>query len=369
MKNSWKLKVFWPVNALQQHPKSAFRIEIVDQYGRLDSYVINFRCIWKLLIPRSLNLNIGDFLQHVQDFVIQCLQLFQKQMKSSSLKIIWTKTDEAPMLASYSLLPIIRAYTQGAGISVESRDISLSARILSCFPEKLDESQKVPDELSELAKLTQDPQANIIKLPNISASITQLKAAIAELQSHGFNIPDYPNSLKNSADKEVIIRYAKVLGSAVNPVLREGNSDRRAAASVKNYAKQHPHPMGKWSSDSKSHISTMSSGDFFANEKSTTIEKLTTVTIEFLKADGSVTVLKDNLKLEAAEVVDATFMSKKALEVFLKQQIKEAKTQGVLFSLHLKATMMKVSDPVIFGNCVKVFYAPVLEKYAETLDE
>ena len=290
-------------------------------------------------------------------------------MKTSSLKIIWTKTDEAPMLACYSLLPIIQAYTQGTGISVESRDISLSARILSCFPEKLEKSQQVPDELSELAKLTQDPQANIIKLPNISASIPQLKAAIAELQSHGFNIPDYPDSLKNAAEKEVITRYAKVLGSAVNPVLREGNSDRRAATAVKKYAKQHPHPMGKWSSDSKSHVSTMSSGDFFANEKSATIEKPTTVTIEFLKADGSVTVLKDNLKLEAAEVVDATFMSKKALEVFLKHQIKEAKTQGVLFSLHLKATMMKVSDPVIFGNCVKVFYAPVLEKYAETLAE
>ena len=206
-------------------------------------------------------------------------------MTISPLKIIWTKTDEAPMLSSYSLLPIVRAFTQDAGISIESRDISLSGRILSCFPDKLTEKQKVPDELMILGELTQEPEANIIKLPNISASIPQLKAAIAELQSHGFNIPDYPNSLKNAADKEVITRYAKVLGSAVNPVLREGNSDRRAAASVKNYAKQHPHPMGKWSSDSKSHISTMSSGDFFDNEKSTTIEKPTRVTIEFVKAE------------------------------------------------------------------------------------
>ena len=288
-------------------------------------------------------------------------------MTTSPLKIIWTKTDEAPMLASYSLLPIVRAFTQDAGIFIESRDISLSGRILSCFPDKLTENQKVPDELMILGELTQDPEANIIKLPNISASIPQLKAAIAELQSHGFNIPDYPESPQNETETNIKNRYAKVLGSAVNPVLREGNSDRRAATAVKNYAKRHPHSMGAWSVDSKSHVATMNGGDFFANEKSTTIKESTSAKIEFVAADGKSTLLKDNLSLEAAEIVDATFMSNKALDTFLDQQIQDAKKQGVLFSLHLKATMMKVSDPVIFGHCVKVFYATVLEKHAETI--
>ena len=288
-------------------------------------------------------------------------------MTTSPLKIIWTKTDEAPMLASYSLLPIVQAFTQDTGISIESRDISLSGRILSSFPEKLTENQKVPDELKILGELTQDPEANIIKLPNISASIPQLKAAIAELQSHGFNIPDYPESPQNETETNIKNRYAKVLGSAVNPVLREGNSDRRAATAVKNYARRHPHSMGAWSADSKSHVATMNGGDFFANEKSTTIKESTSAKIEFVAADGKSTVLKDNLSLEAAEIVDATFMSNKALDTFLNQQIQDAKKQGVLFSLHLKATMMKVSDPVIFGHCVKVFYATVLEKHVETI--
>jgi len=288
-------------------------------------------------------------------------------MTTSPLKIIWTKTDEAPMLASYSLLPIVQAFTQDSGISIESRDISLSGRILSSFPDKLTENQKVPDELMILGELTQDPEANIIKLPNISASIPQLKAAIAELQSHGFNIPDYPESPQNETETNIKNRYAKVLGSAVNPVLREGNSDRRAATAVKNYARRHPHSMGAWSADSKSHVATMNGGDFFANEKSTTIKESTSAKIEFVAADGKSTVLKDNLSLEAAEIVDATFMSNKALDTFLDQQIQDAKKQGVLFSLHLKATMMKVSDPVIFGHCVKVFYATVLEKHVETI--
>ena len=288
-------------------------------------------------------------------------------MTTSPLKIIWTKTDEAPMLASYSLLPIVQAFTQDTGISIESRDISLSGRILSSFPEKLTDNQKVPDELKILGELTQDPEANIIKLPNISASIPQLKAAIAELQSHGFNIPDYPESPQNETETNIKNRYAKVLGSAVNPVLREGNSDRRAATAVKNYARRHPHSMGAWSADSKSHVATMNGGDFFANEKSTTIKESTSAKIEFVAADGKSTVLKDNLSLEAAEIVDATFMSNKALDTFLDQQIQDAKKQGVLFSLHLKATMMKVSDPVIFGHCVKVFYATVLEKHVETI--
>ena len=288
-------------------------------------------------------------------------------MTTSPLKIIWTKTDEAPMLASYSLLPIVQAFIQDTGISIESRDISLSGRILSSFPDKLTENQKVPDELMILGELTQDPEANIIKLPNISASIPQLKAAIAELQSHGFNIPDYPEIPQNETETNIKNRYAKVLGSAVNPVLREGNSDRRAATAVKNYAKRHPHSMGAWSVDSKSHVATMNGGDFFANEKSTTIKESTSAKIEFVAVDGKSTVLKDNLSLEAAEIVDATFMSYKALDTFLNQQIDDAKKQGVLFSLHLKATMMKVSDPVIFGHCVKVFYASVLEKHAETI--
>ena len=288
-------------------------------------------------------------------------------MQNSTAKIIWTKTDEAPMLASYSLLPIIQAYTQGTGISVESRDISLAGRILSCFPEKLNESQQVPDELMVLGEMTQDPAANIIKLPNISASVPQLKAAIAELQANGFDIPKYPDTPQTEVQKGIKQRYAKVLGSAVNPVLREGNSDRRAATAVKNYAKRHPHSMGAWSADSKSHVSTMSGGDFFANEKSTTIKKATTASIEFVAEDGEITVLKDKLALETAEVVDATFMSRKALDDFIDHQIEDAKAQGILFSLHLKATMMKVSDPKIFGHCVQVFYAPVLEKHAKTI--
>ena len=288
-------------------------------------------------------------------------------MQNSTAKIIWTRTDEAPMLASYSLLPIIQAYTQGTGISVESRDISLAGRILSSFPEKLNESQQVPDELMVLGEMTQDPTANIIKLPNISASVPQLKVAIAELQAHGFEIPKYPESPQSEAEKEIKQRYAKVLGSAVNPVLREGNSDRRAATAVKNYAKRHPHSMGAWSPDSKSHVSTMSGGDFFANEKSTTIELATTARIEFIAEDGEITILKDKLPLETAEVVDATFMSRKALDDFIDHQIEDAKAQGILFSLHLKATMMKVSDPKIFGHCVQVFYAPVLEKHAKTI--
>ena len=288
-------------------------------------------------------------------------------MQNSTAKIIWTRTDEAPMLASYSLLPIIQAYTQDTGISVESRDISLAGRVLSSFPEKLNESQQVPDELMVLGEMTQDPAANIIKLPNISASVPQLKVAIAELQAHGFDIPKYPESPQNEAEKEIKQRYAKVLGSAVNPVLREGNSDRRAATAVKNYAKRHPHSMGAWSPDSKSHVSTMSGGDFFANEKSTTIKQATTASIEFIAEDGGITILKDKLPLETAEVVDATFMSRKALDDFIDQQIEDAKAQGILFSLHLKATMMKVSDPKIFGHCVQVFYAPVLEKHAKTI--
>ncbi len=282
-------------------------------------------------------------------------------------KIIWTKIDEAPALATYSFLPIVQKFASAAGVDVETRDISLSGRVISTFPDNLSEEQKIPDELSRLGDLAKTPEANIIKLPNISASIPQLKATIAELQEKGYNIPDYPEDPQNDAEKEIKERYAKVLGSAVNPVLREGNSDRRAPTAVKNYAKKFPHSMGAWSSDSKSHVATMSSGDFAANEISTTMAAATTAKITFHGNDGSTEVLKDAVPLEAGEIVDATFMSRKALTQFLAEQVEDAKQKDILFSLHMKATMMKVSDPKIFGHCVKVFYGPVLEKHADAI--
>lgn len=284
-------------------------------------------------------------------------------------KIMWTKTDEAPMLATYSFLPILKAFTKGTGIDIEARDISLAGRILASFPENLTEAQKIPDELTALGELAKQPEANIIKLPNVSASIPQLKTAITELQSQGYKLPDYPEDPQSDAEKEIKARYAKILGSAVNPVLREGNSDRRAPISVKNYAKKNPHSMGAWSKDSKSHVATMSSGDFFSNEKSTTMATASNIKIEFVSQDGSVTVLKEKVPVDAGEVVDATFMSKNALVKFLEEQVTSAKAQNVLFSLHMKATMMKISDPIIFGHCVKVFYKDVIEKHAETIKE
>ncbi len=286
-----------------------------------------------------------------------------------SQKIMWTLTDEAPMLATYSFLPIVKAFTEGTGIDVETRDISLAGRIIANFPDNLTKEQKIPDELTALGKLAKKPDANIIKLPNISAGMKQLKAAIAELQSHGYDLPDYPEDPKSDTEKENKARYAKILGSAVNPVLREGNSDRRAPISVKNYAKKNPHSMNAWSKNSKSHVATMSSGDFCSNEKSTTMAAATDAKIEFVSQNGSVIVLKEKVPLEAGEVVDATFMSKNALVKFLEEQVASAKTQDVLFSLHMKATMMKVSDPIIFGHCVKVFYKNVIEKHAETIKE
>ncbi|MBK1831564.1 NADP-dependent isocitrate dehydrogenase [Verrucomicrobiaceae bacterium R5-34] len=273
--------------------------------------------------------------------------------------IIYTKTDEAPALATYSFLPIVEAFTKSAGVNVETRDISLAGRILAEFPECLSDEQKVSDALAELGELAKTPEANIIKLPNISASVPQMEAAIAELQSHGYKIPNY-------ADAEE--RYAKIKGSAVNPVLREGNSDRRAPKAVKEYAKANPHRMGAWSADSKTHVSTMSSGDFYSNEKSVTVEEATTVKITHTAADGTETVLKESTPLLAGEIIDATVMSKNALVKFLAEQVAEAKEQGVLFSLHMKATMMKVSDPVIFGHCVRVFFSDLLEKHADTFN-
>ena len=284
-------------------------------------------------------------------------------------KIIYTHTDEAPLLATYSFLPIISAYASTAGVEFETRDISLSGRIIALFPERLTPEQQQPDALAELGALAEQPDANIIKLPNVSASIPQLKAAIKELQDQGFDIPDYPESDESPEDQQLRASYAKVLGSAVNPVLRQGNSDRRAPASVKNYAKKHPHRMGVWSKDSKTAVATMGHDDFFSNEKSVVMPADDTLRIEHVAADGTVTVLKDGLRVLAGEVVDGTFMSVKALRSFLTEQIARAKADDVLFSLHLKATMMKVSDPIIFGHAVQSFLPTLFEEYGDQLAE
>ena len=283
--------------------------------------------------------------------------------------IQYTKTDEAPLLATYSLLPILRAFTAPAGVVVELPDISLAGRILASFPEVLREDQRISDALSELGALAKTPEANIIKLPNISASVPQMKAAIAELQAKGFAVPDYPEEPKTDEERAVADRYAKVKGSAVNPVLREGNSDRRAPTAVKEYARANPHSMGAWTSESKTHVSTMSSGDFRHNEKSVTVPAATTVRIEHVAKDGTTTVLKDGLALLEGEIIDGTYMSKNALVDFLKEQVCDAAGQGVLFSLHMKATMMKVSDPIIFGHAVRVYFAKLFEKHGATFDE
>ncbi|MDX1679728.1 MAG: NADP-dependent isocitrate dehydrogenase [Akkermansiaceae bacterium] len=288
---------------------------------------------------------------------------------SKAPTIIYTKTDEAPALATHSLLPIVQAYAKQAGVEVETRDISLAGRIIAQFPERLSAGQQIGDALAELGKLTQFPETNIIKLPNISASVPQLKAAIAELQGKGYDLPDYPENPKTDEEKDFRARYDKVKGSAVNPVLREGNSDRRAPKAVKDYAKAHPHRMGEWSSDSKTTVGTMNQDDFASNEKSMTVDKATAVSIEFTAADGSTTTLKEAFPLLDGEVIDASKMSRKALVAFLAEQISKAKDEGVLFSLHMKATMMKVSDPIIFGHCVRVFFAELAEKHQDTLDE
>jgi isocitrate dehydrogenase len=283
--------------------------------------------------------------------------------------IIYTKTDEAPALATYSFLPVIQAFTKHTGIAVESRDISLAGRILANFSDCLTETQRVPDALAELGALTLKPEANIIKLPNISASVPQLKAAIAELQAKGYKLPAYPEAPTTDAEKEIKTCYAKVMGSAVNPVLREGNSDRRAPKAVKEYARKHPHSMGAWSPTSKTNVATMGKYDFFANEKSVTVPAATTVRIEFVGVDGSTKILKDKTPLKAGEVIDATVLSKWALIAFLEAQIARAKNEGLLFSVHLKATMMKVSDPIIFGHVVRVFFKDLLAKHAATFAE
>ena len=290
-------------------------------------------------------------------------------MTNKTSTIIWTEIDEAPALATYSLLPIVQAFTKGTGITVETRDISLGGRIIANFPENLSESQRIPDYLAQLGELTQRKEANIIKLPNISASIPQLKEAIKELQAKGYNLPDYPENPKDEAEKALQVRYAKALGSAVNPVLREGNSDRRSPASVKQFSKKHPHKLGPWSSESKSHVAHMSAGDFYGSEVSTTIQKPMDYRIEFVGADGAVSVLKKKAPLLAGEIIDSTRMNVRALRKFFEEQIEEAKSSGVLLSLHLKATMMKVSDPIMFGHAVTVYYKDVFEKHAAVFKE
>jgi isocitrate dehydrogenase len=285
----------------------------------------------------------------------------------SELEIIWTKVDEAPALATFSLLPIVESFVGVAGVKMSLKDISLTGRILANFPENLTPAQRVNDELAELGKLALKPEANIIKLPNISASVPQLKAAIKELQGKGYKVPDYPDNPTNDAEREIRARYGKVLGSAVNPVLREGNSDRRAAGAVKQYARNNPHKMGAWSKDSKSHVAYMPGEDFYGSEVATTITVPTNARIELVAKDGSVTVLKAKTPLIAGEIIDASVMSRKALRAFLAEQIDAAKRKGVLFSVHLKATMMKISDPILFGHAVSVFFADVFQKHGATL--
>ncbi|MFD2026392.1 NADP-dependent isocitrate dehydrogenase [Promicromonospora aerolata] len=282
-------------------------------------------------------------------------------------KIIYTHTDEAPLLATYSFLPIVSAYAAKAGVDVETRDISLAGRIIAQFPERLTDEQRQPDALAELGKLAHDPSANIIKLPNVSASVPQLKAAVAELRSLGYDLPDFPENPETDAEKDARERYGRVMGSAVNPVLRQGNSDRRAPASVKNYAKAHPHRMGAWSPESRTNVATMGHDDFFSNEKSVVLEADDTLRIEHVAADGTVTVLKESVPVLAGEVVDGSFLDAAALDAFLLESIERAKAEGVLFSVHLKATMMKVSDPIIFGHVVRAFFKPVFEKYGQDL--
>jgi isocitrate dehydrogenase len=291
-----------------------------------------------------------------------------KKMTQKS-KIVYTLTDEAPLLATYSFLPIVEAFTATAGIEIETEDISVAARILANFPEFLTEEQRVKDSLAELGKLATAPEANIIKLPNVSASVPQLKGAIAELQAHGYAVPNYPEAPQNDAESAIKAKYAKILGSAVNPVLREGNSDRRAPKAVKNYAKANPHSMGAWSADSKTAVASMESGDFYGSEQSLTVAEATDVKIEFVAQDGTATVLKASTPLKAGEIIDSSVMHLNALKSFVTKTIAEAKAQGVLLSVHLKATMMKVSDPIIFGAIVEVYFADVFTKYAALFAE
>ena len=290
-------------------------------------------------------------------------------MTTKNPKIIYTLTDEAPFLATQSFLPIVKSFTSAAGIDVDVSDISVAARVLAEFPENLTEEQKVTDNLAELGELTQSPDTNIIKLPNISASVSQLKACITELQEKGYNIPDFPGQPKTEEEKEIRARYGKCLGSAVNPVLREGNSDRRAPRAVKEYARKNPHYMGEWAQASRTHVSHMHHGDFYHGEKSMTLDKPRRVKMELITDAGETIVLKPEVALLEGEVIDSMFMSKKALCDFYEQEIEDAHKYGVMFSLHVKATMMKVSHPIVFGHCVKIFYKDAFAKHQATFDE
>ena len=290
-------------------------------------------------------------------------------MSTQQPTIIYTLTDEAPRLATASFLPIVRGFTSVAGINVAESDISVAARILGEFADFLPEEQRVPNTLAELGKKTLEPDANIIKLPNISASVSQLMAAIKELQSKGYKIPDYPENPANEQEKDIKARYGKCLGSAVNPVLREGNSDRRAPAAVKNYAKKHPHSMGEWKQWSQTHVSHMHHGDFYHGEKSMTLDKARDVKMELVTASGKAIVLKPKVALKAGEIIDSMFMSKKALCEFYERELDDCKEAGILFSLHVKATMMKVSHPIVFGHCVKIYYKEAFEKHGKLFDE
>ena len=318
------------------------------------------------MIPYGAAGQIADI---IVSYILVILPRKQEYGMTPELKIIYTQTDEAPALATLSFLPIVKAFTEAAGIVVETRDISLAGRIIANFPENLSESQRQSDDLAELGELAKAPEANIIKLPNISASIPQLTTAIKELQAKGYDLPDYPEDAKTEDEQEIQARYAKVLGSAVNPVLREGNSDRRVAAPVKAYAQKNPHPMGDWSSNSKSHVVHMSGGDFYASEKSTVMASDDTLRIEFVDEGGKRTVLKEETDVLAGDVIDASVMDCKVLRAFYEAEMKDAKEQGILFSLHLKATMMKVSDPILFGHAVSVYYKDAFEKHAVVFED
>jgi isocitrate dehydrogenase len=307
-------------------------------------------------------------LKGFQPFITTFFKLNKKLNMSTQPKIVYTLTDEAPLLATHSFLPIVKAFTGTSNIEIETKDISLASRILAEFPDYLKDNQKVPNALAELAALVKQSDCNLIKLPNISASVPQLKAAIKELQDKGYDLLDYPDEPQTDAEKEIQTRYNKIKGSAVNPVIREGNSDRRAPKAVKNYARKNPHHMGPWTADSKTHVATMNGGDFFANEKSVTVNRATTIKIELHKNNGGVQVLK-TLDLLEGEIFDGTFMSKKALVSFLDKSITDAKANNILFSIHLKATMMKVSDPIIFGHAVKTYFKELFDKYGELFDE
>ena len=290
-------------------------------------------------------------------------------MAEGKSKIIYTLTDEAPLLATCAFLPVVRAFTEPAGVNVEKADISVAARVLAEFSEYLDDDQKVPDTLAELGRLTQDPDTNIIKLPNISASVAQLVACVRELQAKGYKIPDYPENPTTDADKELRVRYGKCLGSAVNPVLREGNSDRRAPLAVKNYARKNPHSMGEWKQWSRTHVSHMHYGDFYHGEKSLTLDKARDVKMELTTKSGQKIVLKPKVSLLDGEIIDSMFMSKKALCDFYEREIEDCREAGILFSLHVKATMMKVSHPIVFGHCVKIYYKDAFEKHGKLFDQ